>query len=59
MQFATALVVESGRSVLAALGLAILIIMIVVGAWLFYASIDFDEASAGTPPAGESAPAER
>jgi len=44
----------------AALGLAILIVMVVLGAWLFYASIDVDEAAAGdAPPAAESAPPQR
>jgi hypothetical protein len=38
-----------------ALLLAIVAVMVALGAWLFYASIDFDEASAaGTPPAVES-----
>jgi hypothetical protein len=37
-----------------ALLLAIVAVMVVLGAWLFYASIDFDEASvAGTPAAVE------
>lgn len=45
----------------AALGFAILIVMVVLGAWLFYASIDIDEAAAGDnmPPAAESAPLPR
>jgi hypothetical protein len=38
-----------------ALLLAIVAVMVALGAWLFYASIDFDEASAaGTQPAVES-----
>jgi hypothetical protein len=40
----------------AALLLAIVAVMVTLGAWLFYASIDFDEASAaGTQPTAESA----
>ena len=42
----------------AALGLLILMVMVVLGAWLFYASIDMDEAAAaGSPAAVGSAPA--
>jgi hypothetical protein len=33
----------------AALGLLILLVMVVLAAWLFYASIDPDEAAAGVP----------
>jgi len=40
-----------------ALWLAMMFAMVVVGAWLFYASIDPDEAAAGPATAGESAPA--
>jgi hypothetical protein len=36
-----------------------LIVMVVVGAWLFYASIDPDEASAGPSPAEAAAPPSR
>jgi hypothetical protein len=45
----------------AALGLLILFVMVVLGAWLFYASIDVDEAAASdsAPPAAESAPPRR
>ena len=35
----------------AALGLLLLIVMVVLGAWLLYASIEPDEASASSPPA--------
>jgi hypothetical protein len=34
----------------AALGLLLLVVMVVLGAWLFYASIDPDEAAASSPP---------
>ncbi len=37
-----------------ALWLLMLFVMVVVGAWLFYASIDPDEASAGPSPGGAS-----
>jgi hypothetical protein len=40
----------------AALGLLILMVMVVLGAWLFYASIDVDEAAASSPAAVGSAP---
>ncbi len=42
----------------AAFGLLLLIIMVVFGAWLLYASIDPDEASASSAPAqgGYAAP---
>ncbi len=45
----------------AALGFAILFVMVVLGAWLFYASIDVDEAAAsdGVPQAAESTPRPR
>lgn len=39
----------------AALGLLILTAMVVLGAWLFYASIDVDEAVAGPSAPAESA----
>jgi hypothetical protein len=39
-----------------ALWLGMLSAMVVVGAWLFYASIDPDEASAGPVTSGESTP---
>jgi hypothetical protein len=42
-----------------ALWLAILFVMVVLGAWLFYASIDVDEAAASAPPASETAPPPR
>jgi hypothetical protein len=34
----------------AALGLLILLVMVVLAAWLFYASIEPDEAAASAPP---------
>jgi hypothetical protein len=39
----------------AALGLLMLAAMVILGAWLLYASIDPDEASASAPAAAESA----
>ena len=38
-----------------ALWLAMMFVMVVVGAWLFYASIDPDEATAGPATSGEAA----
>jgi hypothetical protein len=38
----------------AALGLLMLFVMVFVGAWLFYASIDPDEATAGPAVSSES-----
>ena len=34
----------------AAFGLLLLLVMVVIGAWLFYAGIDPDEAAASSPP---------
>ena len=39
----------------AALGLLMLLVMVVLGAWLLYASIDPDEASASPQGRGENA----
>ena len=44
----------------AVVGLLFLILMVTLGAWLLWASIDPDEASAGwTPEAGEAAAGQR
>ena len=44
----------------AAVGLLFLIVMVSLGAWLLWASIDPDEASAGwSPEAGEATAAQR
>lgn len=40
----------------AALGLLILAVMVFLGAWLFYASIDVDEAAASQPYGTQIAP---
>jgi hypothetical protein len=42
-----------------ALWLAMMFAMVVVGAWLFYASIDPDEASAGPAAPGETSQPEK
>jgi hypothetical protein len=42
-----------------ALWLAMMFAMVVVGAWLFYASIDPDEASAGPVAPGETSQPEK
>ena len=38
----------------AALWLTLMALMVVAGAWLFYASIEADEAAPGAPPAAEA-----